>query len=136
MAVDPDEEALSWGTERDATHVESPEVAAPVVGEDELGEPAKHSNGSAVLVLYGVIAGVFILYIVGWIVAIQRIDTSDAGALALIVERVGQFLAFLSPAVWFFGILLLVPSTKTRLRVLLLVLGVVLLPPWPFILGF
>jgi hypothetical protein len=137
MAVDPDEEALTWGTERDTTHVESPDVPEVVSPDDEDDdEPEQPSGTSALLVVYGIFAGVFLLYIVGWIIAIESIDIAGAGSLALVLDRVGQFLAFLSPAIWFFGVLLLVPATRARTRILWLVLGVIVLAPWPFILGY
>jgi hypothetical protein len=136
MAVDPDDEdALSWGTERDATHIDAPVVAEPVEEADE-DEPAPPANNSVLLVVYGIFAGIFLLYIVGWIIAVQSIDNSGAGALALVLDRVAQFLAFLSPAIWFFGVLLMVPNIRPRTRILLLVLGVLVLAPWPFILGY
>ncbi|MBK4346322.1 hypothetical protein [Lacisediminihabitans changchengi] len=129
-----DDDAFTWGTERDATHVESA-VDAPVVDEDEIDD-APEPTSSVLLVVYGIFAGVFLLYVVGWIIAVQSIGVGSAGALALILDRVAQFLAFLSPAIWFFGVLLLVPNTKARRRILWLLLGVVVLAPWPFVLGF
>jgi hypothetical protein len=136
MAVDPDdEEGLSWGTERDATHIEAPVVAEPVDEADE-DEPGPPANNSVFLVVYGIFAGIFLLYVVGWIIAVQTIDNSGAGALALVLDRAAQFLAFLSPAIWFFGVLLMVPNTRARIRVILLVIGVLVLAPWPFILGY
>ena len=131
---DADDDALTWGTERDATHVESA-VEAPVADDQELDdEPAPTS--SVLLVVYGIFAGVFLLYVVGWIIAVQSIDVGAAGALALVLDRFAQFLAFLSPVIWFFGVLLLVPNTRARARVLWLALGVIVLAPWPFVLGF
>jgi len=129
-----DDDALTWGTERDATHVESV-VDEPQDDETELDE-APAPTSSVLLVVYGIFAGVFLLYVVGWIIAVQSIDVGSAGALALVLDRVAQFLAFLSPVIWFFGVLLLVPNTKARRRILWLVLGVVVLAPWPFVLGF
>ena len=128
-----DDDALSWGTERDATHVES---AVEEPASDPHAIEAPEPTNSVLLVVYGVFAGVFLLYVVGWIIAVQSIGVGSAGALALILDRFAQFLAFLSPVIWFFGVLLLVPHTKPRTRILWLVLGVVVLAPWPFVLGF
>ncbi len=134
---DDDTEALTWGTERDVTHVEAPEGDQTDVEPDAADvEPEPPATGSALLVAYGAFAALFLVYVVGWVVAIQSIDVSGAGPLALILERVGQFLAFLSPALWFFGVLLIVPSDRARARVLWLLLGIVVLAPWPFILGY
>ena len=128
-----DDDALTWDTERDATHIESA-VDAPIAEDHPIEAPEPTS--SVLLVVYGIFAGVFLLYVVGWIIAVQSIDVGSAGALALVLDRVAQFLAFLSPVIWFFGVLLLVPNTKARRRILWLVLGVVVLAPWPFVLGF
>ena len=128
-----DDDALTWGTERDATHIESA-VDTPVVEDHPIEAPEPTS--SVLLVVYGIFAGVFLLYVVGWIIAVQSIGVGSAGALALILDRLAQFLAFLSPVIWFFGVLLLVPHTSPRARILWLVLGVVVLAPWPFVLGF
>jgi hypothetical protein len=132
-----DDEALSWGTERDTTHIEAP-VEELEPDAEELDEPQSvdPAGNSMLLVIYGIFAGVFLLYAVGWIIAIQRISVADAGPLALILDRFAQFLAFLSPVIWFFGVLLLVPNTRARARILWLLLGVVTLAPWPFILGY
>jgi len=128
-----DDDALTWGTERDATHIESP-VDAPVAEDHAIEAPEPTS--SVLLVVYGIFAGVFLLYVVGWIIAVQSIGVGSAGALALILDRLAQFLAFLSPVIWFFGVLLLVPHTAPRARILWLALGVIVLAPWPFVLGF
>jgi len=131
-----DDDALSWGTERDATHVDSVVGASGGDGHDDHPIEAPAPTSSVMLVVYGIFAGVFLLYVVGWIIAVQSIGVGSAGALALILDRLAQFLAFLSPVIWFFGVLLLVPHTKPRARILWLVLGVVVLAPWPFVLGF
>jgi hypothetical protein len=130
-----DDEALNWGTERDTTHIEAPvEELEPEALEEE--QPADPAGNSTLLVIYGIFAGVFLLYAVGWIIAVQSISVADAGQLALILDRFAQFLAFLSPVIWFFGVLLLVANTRARARILWLLLGVVTLAPWPFILGY
>jgi hypothetical protein len=134
---DEDAEALTWGTERDTTHVEAPGAPAEVEeAEEDEEEPEAASSGSALLVVYGIFAGIFLVYIVGWIIAIRSLDLSGGGPLAEVLDRIAQFLAFLSPALWFFGVLLLVPSDRARTRVLWLLLGIVVLAPWPFVLGF
>ncbi len=132
-----DDEALSWGTERDTTHIEAPvDELEPEDDEPDGQQPEDPAGNSTLLVIYGVFAGVFLVYAVGWIIAVQSISIVDAGPLALILDRFAQFLAFLSPVIWFFGVLLLVPNTRARARILWLLLGVVTLAPWPFILGY
>jgi hypothetical protein len=133
---DEDAEALTWGTERDTTHVEAPEASAGVEEPEDQEDAEAPATGSALLVVYGIFAGIFLVYIVGWIIAIRSLDLSGGGPLAEVLDRIAQFLAFLSPALWFFGVLLLVPSDRARTRILWLLLGIVVLAPWPFVLGF
>ncbi|MES2171015.1 MAG: hypothetical protein V4479_09905 [Actinomycetota bacterium] len=131
MAADPDEEALSWGTERDTTHIESPEVAAPVAA---TAEELKQTS-SVLLVVYGIFAGAFVLYLVGWIVSIAHTTVPVIDVLPTIMYRLGEGLAIASPALWFLGVLVLTRGGHTRARILWLLLGLVLVAPWPFILG-
>lgn len=131
MAVDPEEEALSWGTERDTTHVESLEPVAPVV--DTAEEIAQTS--SALLVTYGVFAGAYVLFFVGWIVAVSHIELTLVDVLPVFMYRLGEGLAIASPLLWFFGVLVLTRGGRTRARILWLLLGLLLAAPWPFILG-
>lgn len=132
---DSDSEALTWGTERDTTHVEAPVTAEPAETPPDEASPAS-GRSSALLVVYGIFAGIFLLYVVGWVIAVQSVSIVDAGILGQVLDRIAQFLAFLSPVLWFFGVLMLVPAAKARVRILWLVLGVLMLAPWPFILGF
>jgi hypothetical protein len=131
MAIDEDEDALSWGTERDTTHIEAPEAVAPVV---ETGEEIIQTS-SALLVGYGVFVGAYVLYVVGWIVAVGNIAIPVVDVLPTIMYRLGEFLAVIAPALWFGGVFVLTRGSRTRSRVLWLLLGLVLVAPWPFILG-
>jgi hypothetical protein len=133
MSADSDDDALSWGGEKDPTHVESIVADGPQQDEADVAEPG---TSSALLVTYGVFGGIFLLYVVGWIIAIQSIPAGSPGALAAVMDRIAQFLAFLSPVLWFFGVLMLTPKTRARTRILWLALGVLILAPWPFILGY
>jgi hypothetical protein len=47
----------------------------------------------------------------------------------------GEFLAIVSPLVWFATVLLLTRDSKPISRLLWLLLGVVVLIPWPFLLS-
>jgi hypothetical protein len=133
MSTEPDDDALSWGGESDPTHVES---TAADEARQEAPDVAEPGTSSALLVTYGVFGGIFLLYVVGWIIAIQSIPAGSPGALAAVMDRVAEFLAFLSPVLWFFGVLMLTPKSRARTRILWLVLGVLILAPWPFILGY
>jgi hypothetical protein len=130
MAADPDDEALTWGSETDPTHVDAP-ADVPPAGEDH-GEPGL---SSALLVVLGVFGGVFLLYVVGWIIAVQRTAVPSANLFFAFMYQLGEILAIAAPAAWFLGVLVLARERRAGARILWLLLGVVLLAPWPFILG-
>ena len=127
---DEDAEALTWGTERDTTHVEAPEAPAEV---DEAEDDEPHQTGSALLVAYGVFAGAYVLFIAGWLVSVTNTDVPVVDILPTVMYRLGQVLAVVSPLLWFGGVLVL--TRRVRSRVLWLLLGLVVVAPWPFILG-
>ncbi len=139
MATDPredDEEGLRWGDEADPTH-----VAAPVDPESPDAEDEEPPGGSsAMLVVYGVFGGVFLLYIVGWIITVQRnlqtggILQPTGNPVVDFMNSLGGYLAVVGPLVWFLCVLWLAPRRPLP-RILWLLLGVVLLAPLPFALG-
>jgi hypothetical protein len=136
---DSDEEALSWdGPGSDATYVEGPAVkravATPVaVAEDDPLEPP--ATSSLLLVTYGIIAGVFALYTVGWFTSVQRTAIVMSDSFAQVMYELGEALAVAAPPVWFAVVLVLTRDRKPNVRLLWLLLGLLLLVPVPFVLG-
>ncbi|TXN30022.1 hypothetical protein [Lacisediminihabitans profunda] len=130
MTVHPDDEGLTWGGETDPTHVDA------LVEEPEPGDHPEGPVGisSPLLVTYGVFGGVFLLFVVGWIIGVQRDTLSIANPFFDFMYRLGEVLAIASPAAWFVGVLFLARDQAAWARILWLLLGVVLLAPWPFIL--
>lgn len=132
MSRDPDDDALSWGDETDPTHVDAP----PAVQQSaEASAPAVPTTSSAMLVVYGIFGGAYLLYMVGWIIAVQRDTYVQASLFAEILYQFGEFLAIASPAVWFGAVLLLTSDARAVARVSWLLVGLLLVAPWPFILG-
>ncbi|QEE60912.1 hypothetical protein FVA74_04440 [Salinibacterium sp. dk2585] len=127
MRVDSDDDALSWGDD-DPSHVAGPSTKAP---RQASGEPVRAS--SAILVAYGVIAGIFLIYSVGWFIAVERDDFTQPGLFAEIMFQLGEFLAIASPLLWMAAVLVLVARPSHRLA--WLGLGVLVLVPWPFVMG-
>ena len=145
MAADPDDEALAWAGETDPSHVAGP--AGPKPAEPEPAEPTEPMEpskdaatgsrqvSSALLVTYGILAGVYLIYSLGWIIAIQRSTLTFADLLVEIMYQFGEFLAIVSPIVWFATVLLMTKDSQPISRVLWLLLGIVVLVPWPFLLS-
>lgn len=130
--ADPDDEALRWGDE-DPSHVAGPPASArPAAAASDDGP---RPTGSAVLVAYGIVSGIALLYSIGWFIAVQRDSFVQASVFAEVMYQLGEFLAVASPLLWVAAVLLLVRADRTAVRLAWLGVGVVLLAPWPFILG-
>ena len=161
MTSDPDDEGLSWGDEKDPTYVESSSQVRsdrPVVtpghsaaerraaaaarrqtsstataGPDVDAEPV--ATSSVVLVVLGLLGGVYLLYTVGWFVSAQRNIALPVNAFDVVMTYVREGLSVAAPALWFACTLLFTRHSKPLLRVLWLVLGALVLIPLPFVLG-
>jgi hypothetical protein len=140
MSTDPDEEALSWAGD---SQLDLPPRAGAASDEDsdqagaDAAEPtdARSATGSVLLVLYGIIGGIYLLYTVGWVIAITRDPFSMATLFAEIMSQFGEFLAIAAPAVWMAATFWLTRGRSTVTRVGWLLAGVLLLVPVPLVLG-
>lgn len=135
MAEDADEEALSWSGETDPTHVAAPEKAftQTSVRAGHGDTAAAPGPSSLLLVVFGILAGVYLLYAVGWGVLAFRGPVPVSGVFFGIMYQLGQALSIASPFLWAGALWLLVK--KPGWRLLWLFIGVLVLAPWPFILG-
>lgn len=142
-----DDDALTWDEVSDPTHVDSrvkpveptpppvepveaPVATAPV----SAGEPAKPATSSFLLVSYGILAGAFLLYTVGWVLGLRTVVFVEVDTLSRILSTIAQGLAVASPAIWFGGAFVLTRAAKPVYRLLLLIAGLVATIPLPFIL--
>ncbi|WP_231637216.1 DNA polymerase III subunit gamma/tau [Microbacterium sp. No. 7] len=95
-------------------------------------EPAP--MGNAALVTLGVLAGVYLLYTIGWFISgdrlrvVARLLVSDAAYLPAFVFAVA------APLLWFVTVVVVTRASAAWVRLALLVAGVVLLVPWPFVM--
>ena len=130
--MDEDDEALSWAGESDPTHVAAPKSvvadAAAVSGRSD-----KPAMNSALLIAFGIIAGVYLLYAVGWGFHGFTTTVPVAGVFPIIMYQFGEFLAIVSPFLWAMAVWILVK--KPMWRILWLLIGVALLAPWPFVVN-
>ncbi|GGH40002.1 DNA polymerase III subunit gamma/tau [Microbacterium album] len=98
-------------------------------------EPAP--MGNAALVSFGVIGGVYALYVVGWVLGglrlRDRIETAT-GAVADMMFQGALWLAVLAPVVWFGTTVYLTRGGPLWRRFAGLVAGIVVLVPWPFVM--
>ena len=136
VPTDPDDDALSWDDDiRDPSYARdgADDAAGADTGASSDASAPVDTGASAQLVAYGAFAGVYLLLAVGWIIAAGR-DTYTIGNLVLeVMYQLGQFLAIAAPVLWF-ALALLLTARRGRRFVALLV-GVVVLAPWPFLLS-
>ncbi len=154
MAVDPDEEALTWAGEEDVrpapatprTKVAKTDHARKTAGTPDadpevveiVDPPEKPQTSSLLLVTYGVLAGAYLIYTLGWVVSIQGYAAThpvSTDPLTAIMFAVTEFLAIASPILWFGAAFALTRGRKAIIRLLWLLLGLVVVIPWPFVLG-
>lgn len=133
MAADPDEEALSWSGETDPTHVGAPAPAKASSATPALPGDARPGSSSVLLIVFGILAGVYLLYAIGWGIHAFTHSVPVAGIFPVIMYQLGEFFSIASPFLWAGAIWLLVKRPAWRL--LWLFVGVLLLAPWPFIVG-
>ena len=89
---------------------------------------------SATLVVLGVIAGAYLLFTIGWIVGGLRLQGTAQFLVSPLGYQAAFWLAVAAPALWFATVLVLTRDTKTGMRIVWLVAGMVLLIPWPFVM--
>lgn len=136
--TDPDDDAFRWeGDDRTREAPPAPRLVVERPATDGAPQPA----GSAQLLVLGVLGGVAVLETALWIRGLLLPSiTGSLGGTGTPLEAVshwanvaGRVLAAAAPVVWFAVVLRRVRPASTRLAWLLL--GAVLLVPWPFVLG-
>jgi hypothetical protein len=113
MTAEPDEDALAWAGDEP--------VEAPTVRKVELVDgPASPKPMPAVLLItYGILAGVYLIYTIGWVITVTRSTTSLPTLFGEIMFQFGEFLAIASPAMWFAAVLVLTRERKPIVRLAL-----------------
>lgn len=159
MTPDADEDAFRWDGDEDAdapgsrgrqsrnakgasTHGATAGGDRPPGLRSGSTEPAgdtadaegEQAMSSVLLVVLGVLGGIYLLYTVGWAVTAVR----HAGAVAQggmqIAGEVERWMATVASPLWFFAVLYLSRGHRTA-RVIWLIAGALILAPWPFIMG-
>lgn len=135
MSHEPDEtedDALVWdGGAHDPSYVDVPQKTV-VVEQDDDELPGGMSSG--LLVTFGVFGGIFLLYTVGWLIAVQRMTSVIENPFFEFMAKLGEFVALASPAIWFVGVLWLTREIRSFRRILWMLIGAVLLVPLPLLL--
>jgi len=85
-------------------------------------------GGGGLTLPFGV---VYILLTVGWILSAQLLSYPGVDLVGQIMWQFGEFLAIVAAPAWF-----VVSSRYVRARFVWLSVGVLVLVPWPVLLGF
>lgn len=129
-----DEAALSWGDERDPSLVSGRDVGEGTEATpDPIADAGRAAAGSALLIFYGAAAGVYLLFTIGWVLAALADSTPTVSVFAQLMHEFGLFCAIAAPALWALAVFIL--TKRPFSRVVGLVLGMLVLVPWPFVLG-
>jgi hypothetical protein len=89
-------------------------------------------------VTYGIVGGIHVIYLAGWVVALQRLNAlsvPSADALTEVMVQLGEALAVVSPVAWFVAAFVLTAGRRSIVRLLWLLAGLVVVAPWPLVLG-
>ena len=97
-------------------------------------ESESSSLSSVALVGMGVLAGMYLLYTIGWFIGVARIEKPVTDPVADFMFSLGAWLAVAAPLVWF-GATFWLTTSRPRARLVWLLIGIVVLVPLPFVLG-
>lgn len=96
-------------------------------------EPARRS--SVQLVSYGILGAIFVLYAIGWAIALLNSTVISDDTLATVMRAFGVGVAIAAGPLWFACVYVLTRKHRLPVKLLWQALGVVILIPWPFIVG-
>ena len=125
MSTD-DSAAFAWGPDDDVD-------GAP--GQSDPFDDSDEREASGLNWTIGVLAVLYVLWALMWVVVLARTPALVTGtAFDDLMYQVGVFLSYISAPLWFVGVVWLGTSWSQRTRTGVLLLGLIVLLPWPFVL--
>ncbi|MCM3779069.1 hypothetical protein [Microbacterium hydrocarbonoxydans] len=127
---------IEFPTESSTEPARSSDAALPVGAEHDaavLLDDERPALSTGMLLAVGVVGGIYLLYSVGWIVGGLRLKPLANFFVADAMFLPWFVLAVAAPALWFLAGWVLTRGKATWIRLSVLLLGVVLLVPWPFV---
>lgn len=88
---------------------------------------------NVMLVALGVLGGVYLLFSIGWIVGGLRLRPLASLIVADAMYFPWLVFAVAAPALWFLAVWVTTKGRSAWIRISLLIVGIVLLVPWPFV---
>lgn len=140
-SVEP-ELAPGWSFPHSTEEIEAADPSATPVPANDASETTPETAdaaapdlaGSATLVFMGILAGVYLLYTIGWFIGAGRVVTPVTDPVATFMFSLGTWLAVAAPITWFAASFWLTHD-RPRIRLTWLLIGVVVLAPLPLLLG-
>ena len=141
----PEEDALSWAGDEDrlttGSHASAKREAggassvkkSPTSKDHPSPDDSPAGLSSAALIGFGIFGGIYLLYSVAWLITALRNPTQIADALGNAMFQFGLWLSVASPAIWFGAVLYLGKEKKVSARMLFLLVGALVLIPWPYV---
>lgn len=112
---------------------------ASVTGASEVTAVAEDDEyqgiGTAALVGLGILGGIYLLYTVGWFLGGAGMQAKAMFMLPAPLYLASLWIAILAPGLWFASALVLTRGGKTWVRFAALIVGALLLVPWPFVVA-
>lgn len=130
-----DDGAFDWGPRDDSNYFDpraTGDQDAPEGG-DATGQEA--TTGEPGVWLTAVLGGLYVMWALAWVIGLaQQPVPQFASRLEATMFSFGQFLAYISTPLWFVAAIFLGATWSARTRGGFLLLGLLVLLPWPFIL--
>ncbi|HWM17778.1 MAG TPA: DNA polymerase III subunit gamma/tau [Microbacterium sp.] len=90
--------------------------------------------GNATLIGLGLLGGIYLLYAIGWLIGGLRLQGAREYLVTDVMYQGALWLAVLAPPLWFGTAYVLTMRSRAWMRFAWLIVGAVLLVPWPFIM--
>lgn len=108
------------------------EAESPESG-DSIAEDAHPESGLTWTI--GVLAVLYVVWALLWVMGLAQTPPLTAGSeFDNTMYRVGEFLAYIASPLWFVGVVWLGTRWTHKTRTGVLLLGLLLLIPWPYVL--
>jgi hypothetical protein len=119
-----DSEAFRWGPDSDWDGDPNDSLDA--------GGDSEASGLTWTIALLGVL---YVVWALMWVVGLAQTPPVTTGsALDNTMYRLGEFLAYISAPLWFVGVVWLGTAWSQKARTGVLLLGLIVLIPWPYVL--
>ena len=123
MTDSSDEEAFDWGPGLD----DDDDRVRPVDQEAGPREPG--------VWLTAVLGGVYVMWALAWVIGLaNQPQPQFTGVVDAVMASFGQFLCYVATPLWFVAVLWMGAEWSPRKRGGVLLLGLLVLMPWPFVL--